>query len=296
MLTGRAAVFVENTYDMHLSFSENQVIIESGTLITWQPYFCLMKCQFRTAFSLIFCVFFVTQTSAQPNYSGARVALFDVQILQQKNQTLSLRCRMANTGRQVIGVKKAAEMVVEFDTIAFPSLLRGHESAIATAARSNCPKLKPGEISEAIWLNVRLKPREYETVAGTGACAEMVFDTAFVEEWGERTMRLRFFLKNTGNAPAHFFSKNAEPLVNLYFVSGTKLTRGAIPAGTTSIKKGRETVDGLLLPGQVLEGTVEISLKDRSKFSPNIALDFDPAQAVDECGRTGNVWVVGLRY
>ena len=256
-----------------------------------------MNLLFRNTVVLFFCTFLVTQTSAQASYTGTRLALFDVQILQQKNQTLSLRCRMANTGRQSIGTKKAAaEMVVEFDTIALPSLLHGHESAIATAARSNCPKLKPGEISEAIWLNVRLKPREYESVAGTGACAEMVFDTAYVEEWGERTMRLRFFLKNTGNAPARFFSKNADPLVNLYFVSGTKLTRGAIPAGSTSIKKGRETLDGVLLPGQVLECTVEISLKDRSKFSPNIALDFDPAQAVDECGRTGNVWVVRLRY
>ncbi|MFN0174693.1 MAG: hypothetical protein ACKVU0_08615 [Saprospiraceae bacterium] len=256
-----------------------------------------MKFQFRNTIVLFFCTLIVSQTPAQPSYSGSRVALFDVQILQQKNQTLSLRCRMANTGRQIIGAKKnAAEMVVEFDTIALPSLLHGHESTIAAAARSNCPKLKPGEISEPIWLKVRLKPREYEPVAGAGACAEVVFDTAFVEEWGERMMRLRFFLKNTGNAPAHFFSKKAEPLVNLYFVSGTKLTRGAIPAGSTSIKKGRETLDGLLLPGQVLEGIVEISLKDRSKFSPNIALDFDPAQAVDECGRTGNVWVVKLRY
>ncbi|MDO8365753.1 MAG: hypothetical protein Q7T20_03070, partial [Saprospiraceae bacterium] len=53
---------------------------------------------------------------------------------------------------------------------------------------------------------------------------------------------------------------------------------------------------GTIFPGQILEGTVSINLKDRSRFSPNIALDFDPAQAVDECGRTGNVWVVQLRY
>ena len=127
-------------------------------------------------------------------------------------------------------------------------------------------------------------------------CAEMVFDTAFVEEWGERTMRLHYFLKNTGNAPAHFFSKQAEPIVNVYFVSGAKLTRGAIPAGSSTIRKGSETLDGVLLPGEVLEGRVEIPLKDRSKFSPNVALEFDPAQAVDECGRTGNVYVVKLRF
>jgi len=256
-----------------------------------------MKVPFHYFFHISLWAFALSNSSAQPGYTGARVALFDVQILQQKSQALSLRCRMVNTGRQILGTKKAAaEMVVEFDSIGLPSLLRGHESTIADAVRGNCPKLKPGEISEPIWLDVRLQSRIKEARPETSGCAEMVFDTALVEAWGERTIRLRYFLKNSGNAPAHFFSKNAEPLVNLYFVSGTKLTRGAIPAGSTSIKKGRETLDGLLLPGQILGGTVEINLKDRSKFSPNIALDFDPAQAVDECGRTGNVWVLQLRY
>ncbi len=260
-------------------------------------YFYSMNFYCRNIIVLFFLIFLACKTTGQPAYTGSRLALFDIQILQQKNQTLSLRCRMANTGRQTLGTKKtAADMVVEFDSIGLPSLLRGHEASIAEAARGNCPKLKPGEISEPIWLNVRLKSRETEPTPGAGGCAEMVFDTAFVEEWGERTMRLRYFLKNTGNAPAHFFSKNAEPLVNVYFVSGTKLTRGAIPAGSTSIQKGRETLDGLLLPGQILEGTVEIGLKDRSKFSPNIALEFDPAQAMDECSRRGNVWVIGLRF
>lgn len=201
---------------------------------------------------------------------------------------------MANTGREPVGAKKmAAEMVVEFDTLGLPSLLRGHEAAIAEAVRGNCPTLKPGELSELVWLNAQVKPRVWE---GAGGCAEMVFDTAFVEAWGERTMRLRYFLKNTGSAPAQLFSKHAEPLVKAYFVSGTKLTRGAIPAGNTSIQKGRETLDGMLFPGQVLEGTVEIGLKDRTRFSPNIALEFDPASVVDECGRTGNVWIVRARY
>ncbi len=261
------------------------------------PYFYPMNFYYSNILALFSFLFLLQKPLAQPPYTGSRLALFDVEILQQKPQNLALRCRMANTGRQTLGTKKtAAEMVVEFDTIGLPSLLRGHEADLAEAARSNCPKLKPGEISEPIWLNVRLKSRENESQPLAGACAEMVFDTAFVETWGERTMRIRYLLKNTGNAPAHFFSKNAEPLVNVYFVSGAKLTRGAIPAGNTSIRKGRETLDGVLLPGQVMEGTVEINLKDRSKFSPNIALEFDPAQAVDECGRTGNIWVLKLRF
>lgn len=255
-----------------------------------------MKRPLRIVF-LLFLALIAHSSSAQPSYTGVRLAIFDVQILQPKKQALVLRCRMANTGRVALGPSKnAAEMVVELDTLALPALLRGHEASIADAARSQCPKLKPGEVSEPIWLNVRLQAREPEQGNGLGGCAEVAFDTAFVETWSERSMKLRYVIKNTGNHPAHLYAKNAEPLVNVYFVSGSKLTRGAIPAGNTRIQKGRETLDGLLLPGQVLEGAVEISLKDRSKFSPNIALEFDPAQVVDECSRTGNVWVVGLRY
>lgn len=248
----------------------------------------------RLTLSLFLLAFSKPDSIAQVAYTGIRVALFDVEILQQKNQNLTVRCRMANTGRQTIGGKNtSAEMVVELDTLGLPAPLRGHEASMAEAARGNCPKLKAGELSAPIWLNVRLQPRAREAVTG---CAEMVFDTAFVEEWGERTMRLHYFLKNTGKAPAHFFSKQAEPIVNVYFVSGAKLTRGAIPAGSSTIRKGSETLDGVLLPGEVLEGRIEIPLKDRSKFSPNVALEFDPAQAVDECGRTGNVCVVKLRF
>lgn len=232
--------------------------------------------------------------AAQPVYTGARVALFNPQILQQNDPIISLRCSLANTGRQIVGAKTdLADLCVEFDTLSLPALLRGHEAEMAEAVRGNCPKLKPGEVSGEIWLNVRLKPLIW---TGTGGCADLAFDTAFVETWGKRTMELRYVLKNTGAAPAHFFAKNAEPIVNVYFVSGAKLTRGAIPAGSTRIRKGKETLDGVLLPGQRLEGSVAIELKNRSKFSPNIALEFDPAQAVDECSRTGNVWVVPLRY
>jgi hypothetical protein len=253
-----------------------------------------MESRVLSCILILVLAFVALKSTAQNEYLGARVALFEVEIMQQKKQGLTLRCRMANTGRQTLGTKNtSAEMMVEFDALGLPALLRGHESAIEEAVRNNCPKLKPGELSDPIWLDVRLKPRAMGQLDG---CAEMEFDTAFVEEWGERTMRIRFFLKNTGNAAAHFFSKKAEPLVKVYFVGGTKLTRGAIPAGNTSIRKGSETLDGVLLPGQVLEGTVEIGLQDRSKFSPNIALEFDPAQAVDECGRVGNVWVIKLRF
>jgi len=154
-------------------------------------------------------------------------------------------------------------------------------------------RLKPGEVSEAIWLNVALQPRVWEGLEG---CARIEFDTVFVEKWNERSMTLRYVLKNTGNAAANLFPGTAETLINGYLVREEKLTRGAIPAGSTSLQKGRETLDGMLFPGQFLEGTVEISLKDRTRFSPNIVLEFDPSQSVGQCGPKRNVWIIRLRF
>jgi hypothetical protein len=257
-------------------------------------YFCSVEKLLRYGLFSLHLTACMAQLKAQPAYKGVRAAVFDVQILQQKGQNISLRCRMANTGRAPLGIKRPTEeVVVEFDTAALPPLLRGHEAALAEAAKNGCPKLKPGEVSEPIWLNLKLLPRVWQ---GAEGCAELRFDTVFVEEWGNRAMRLRYFIKNTGSVPAHLFTKRVEPIVNVYFVSGDKLTRGAIPAGNTRIRKGRETLDGVLFPGQVLEGSVEFGLENRTKFSPNIALELDPAQAVEECSRAGNVWVLRLRY
>jgi hypothetical protein len=241
---------------------------------------------------LLALVFAAPHVSAQA-YAGQRVGLFDFEILQQKSQSLTLRCRMVNTGLlQIEKEKLAEEMIVELDSAALPPLLRGHEGAVAEAARRRCPNLKPGEASEGIWLNVEIAAPPQPS----GGCADVVFDTAYVEQWSEGAMRLRFFLKNVGDAPAKIFSKNAETLVNVYFVSGTRLTRGSILAGSTSLQKGRDSLNGWLLPGQILESGVEISLKDRTKFAPNLALEFDSMQAVEECVRGNGVFVVDLRF
>ncbi len=248
----------------------------------------------RFRFIGLFCIVVLAEVQAQSGYTGVRAALFDVEILQQKSQQLQLRCRIANTGRVSLGGKKTpSELLLELDSVALPALLRCHEQELSAALSKQCPKLQPGEISDPIWLEVKLKPRE---MVPSEFCAELVFDTVFVESWETRSMQIRYYLRNKGKAPAYLYAKGLEPLVNAYFVSGTKLTRGAIPAGSSSLKKGRETLDGVLLPGQILEGRLSIDLKGRSQFSPNIALELDPAQAIDECGRTGNIWVVLWRF
>lgn len=251
---------------------------------------------FRNAFYLPALFLFCLQALSaigQTGYSGLRVAVFDLAILQQKNQKLNLRCRMANTGRMPIqGGKHSDEWVVEFDTMGMPGFLHGFESDIAAAVRESAPALRPGELSGPVWLNVKWSPREWK---GASGCANLVFDTAFLETWTATSMRVRFRLRNIGSAPAYLFGKNAEPLIKAYFVSAEKLTRGAIPAGISTLKQGRETLDGQVWPGEFVEGFMEVETKNRTRFSPNVALEFDPAQAVDECSRTDNVGLILLQ-
>ena len=249
--------------------------------------------RFPLWFALLVLVFSVMKVAGQGVCSGQRIAVFDVVVLQQKNQKLSLRCRMANTGRKPLqGGRQTESWVVEFDTLGLPALLRGFEDVLAEAVKENAPALRAGELSGPVWLDVKWSPRQWK---GASGCANLIFDTLFLESWTASAMRLRYKLRNTGAVPANFFGKNAEPLLKAYFVSGEKLTRGAIPAGITSIRKGRETLDGQLWPGQVLEGFMELETKNRTRFSPNIALELDPAQAVDECSRTDNVGVIRLQ-
>lgn len=252
----------------------------------------------KGCFFLLFIGFFrgcfPAEAWAQSDYGGLRLAVFEVQILQQKKDILTLRCRMANTGRKPLSAQSnTPELRVELDTSGLPMLLQGFESLLAQMAREQCPPLQVGEISAPIWLKMRFTTRAWE---GLGTCAAVVFDTAFVEKWDKNTMRIRYVIRNTGDAPARLFAKKTEPLIQVFFVRGTQRTRGAIPAGNTQIRLGRESLDGLLFPGQRLSGTVEIPLRDRTRFSPNIALEFDPAQVVDECGRTDNIWVIPLRF
>jgi hypothetical protein len=99
-------------------------------------------------------------------------------------------------------------------------------------------------------------------------------------------------VRNAGSAAANLLgeSDKAEDnlALNVYFNSGTKLTRGAILAGGIFIQKGRETLDGLLLPGQVLAGEIEINLANRTRFTSSLVFELDPFQTVNDCNRANN--------
>ncbi|HRI58734.1 MAG TPA: hypothetical protein PK228_03400 [Saprospiraceae bacterium] len=244
---------------------------------------------------------------AQPEaqvYKGLRISLFDVSIKKQKPESLSLKVSVANTGRMPVSIGKKNEappenLVIELDTVNLPFVLQGREALLTEAVRKEKLSLQPGEIQKDLFLEVKLSAPP-DTVAAPPAgvppagqiCPDLALDTAFILQYTEKSMSLRFIIRNNGNAPAHLLGNGDQTednlALNVYFSTGTRLTRGAILAGGVFIQKGRETLDGLLLPGQQLQGDIEIDLSKRTQFAPNLVFELDPFQSVGDCNRANN--------
>lgn len=269
---------------------------------------------FRTGLTLACWAIFSVCAVAQPDvsiYKGLRISLFGVSIKKQKQERLSVILSVANTGRLPVSFGKKTDpppenLVIELDTVNLPIVLQGRESLLSDAIRKEKISLMPGDIMTDVSVEVELKEPETTEIVPEGdsinprVCADLAFDTAFIVQYTEDKMLLRFVLRNTGDAPARLLGKSDRPddnlAVNVYFVSGQKLTRGAILADGIFVEKGRETLDGVLLPGQILQGDIEIDLARRNKFSPNLVFELDPFQTVTDCKRGNNTKAVLVEF
>jgi hypothetical protein len=122
-------------------------------------------------------------------------------------------------------------------------------------------------------------------------CVDLVFDTVYCIKQTSKMMLLHFVLRNVGDATAKLLgatdSKSDNLAVNVYFASGTKLTRGSLLADGIFFKN-KELENGLLMPGKRVWGEIEINLKERTKFNPNLIFELDPFQGIIECDKTNN--------
>jgi hypothetical protein len=217
-------------------------------------------------------------------YLGTSACLFDVKVLQVRNKSVRIKCRVANTGRlDLPGKKSDPAPVIALDTFLLPPVLWGHEASLSEAATGRLPRLKPGQLSDPIWLEVAVAIPPV-----SDGCADLVVDSLYLGYYGAETLTLQYILKNAGVAPVQV-AGGATPLgINVYFTSGNKLTRGAVPAGNDVVLTGRETLTGWLAAGQKMAGKLEIPLKNRSKFMPNLVVELAPPPTLSECDRTNN--------
>ncbi len=125
-----------------------------------------------------------------------------------------------------------------------------------------------------------------------GKCMDLVFDTAYIVEQKPKQIILHFAIRNAGDRTANLFGKTDHTddnlAINAYFVTGSRLTRGAFLAETIFYKDKSLPAAGKLAPGAIFEGRIDISTKNRTKFNPNLILEIDPFQTLPDCDNTNN--------
>lgn len=239
----------------------------------------------------------LAQTSQ--NYHGYRLGVMNLEIRQQTISGITIQCDVANTGRFPLDYNSRnpapAGLFIEYDSVALPLLLRGRTHLMDSLLRLEKIKLSPGNIRYGINLNIPVRP--VYSVADTletasNACPDLIIDSFYLVEYTAKSMLLHYIIRNVGNGSAQLFGKDSDKKdrmsLNVYFVSGVRLTRGAIFAGSGQIQEGPETPNGLLGPGQLMQGEIEVRLKNRTRFSPNLVLELDPFQTIPECRRVNN--------
>ncbi len=240
-------------------------------------------------------------------YQGYRLALMNLEIRQQTATSIAIRCDVANTGRLPLDFNRNTPappaLLLEYDTVALPLVLRGRTSWLDSIIRHQKVKLSPGNIQYGLRFQIPIKPSYIQ--ADTldlleGACPDLVFDSIYLVKYTAKSMVLRYIIRNEGSSTAKLFGNGSDKKdrmsLNVYFVSGVRLTRGAIFAGTSQIQDGPEIPNGLLAPGQLMQGEITLSLKNRTKFSPNLVLELDPFQTIPECRRVNNTKTLIVEY
>lgn len=242
-----------------------------------------------------------------PVYQGYRLALMNLEIRQQTVTGISIRCDVANTGRRPLDFNRnkpaPTALLLEYDTVALPLVLRGRTMWLDSIIRHQKVKLSPGNIQTG--LRFQIPAQLIDTNTDTtdllvGACPDLILDSIYLVKYTTKSMVLHYILRNQGSATAKLFGNGSDKKdrmsLNVYFVSGVRLTRGAIFAGTIQIQESPEIPNGLLAPGQFLQGEITLSLKNRTKFSPNLVLELDPFQTIPECRRVNNTKTLIVEY
>ncbi len=253
-----------------------------------------------------------TATSAGA-YKGLRIGLLNFEVLSQSPRSVTLRCDVANTGRYALEFDEKhpppAALVVEMDTLSLPVVLRGREGSLRQAVLQEKIALSPGEMQRK--LNLRISLTEIylppsdppmrnadEPKPFAMSCGDLVFDTVFVQTKEGQRLVLHYVLQNIGPEPIRFYSsKERETIaIQVYFVRGERLTRGASLVASAFLTEREEFSGGILLPGQQLEGDLPVDLSLRTRFLPNLVLEINPFQAACETDMTNNTWPLRLDF
>ena len=259
-----------------------------------------------------------------PTYTGLRLSLNRFDEVKTSKTAYTFSCNVINTGREAVAFSKSSpaplDLVLELDSIALPSPIKGRKSDIFKSLLQATIDLQPGQTSTKIKLAIPLVQALHDTkstptntnasiipqkatTAGTKAyqdyetsCPDLVFDTAYIVDQGKGQMTIRYVLRNIGGSTARLLGntdvEGDNIAINVYFNRATKLTRGALLGDGVFITEGKETQNGLLFPNARLYGEIVVPTERHNKFAPNIILEVDPFTALVECDKTNNTFAI----
>lgn len=105
---------------------------------------------------------------------------------------------------------------------------------------------------------------------------------------------IEYTLINKGDAPVSLIGlkpkkKKDNLAIKMYFSSDNKLQPGDVLVGGVYLENdAMKENNGILAPGKTYKGTIKLSLKKQTSFTPFIILDVDAWQTIIECDETNN--------
>lgn len=125
-------------------------------------------------------------------------------------------------------------------------------------------------------------------------CPDLVLEDLKVVKRKKSKIEISYKITNKGNAAFSLLGKDAKKkkdnvAIKMYFSSNETLENGDILVGGTYIENdAKEAQKGKLGAGKSYKGTLTVSVKNQTSFTPFLILDVDAWQFIIECDETNN--------
>lgn len=136
-----------------------------------------------------------------------------------------------------------------------------------------------------------IKEKEPEFFTKSG-CPDLIIDKIEIVKRSKSKATISYVISNRGDAPAKLSGGTKKEADNaafkMYFSSDDQLNRGDILVGGHYIDDSDLAEGGILPPGYMYTGEIQVSLKKKTSFTPVLVLNVDALQRITECDETNN--------
>ncbi|MGB0864603.1 MAG: hypothetical protein ACPG19_09805 [Saprospiraceae bacterium] len=131
-------------------------------------------------------------------------------------------------------------------------------------------------------------------------CPDLILEELKVVKKKKSEVTISYKITNKGDAPFSLLGKDKKKkkdniAIKMYFSSNETLENGDILLGGIYIDNdANKEQEGKLAPGKSYEGTLKVSVKNQTSFTPFLILDVDAWQFIIECDETNNQAAITL--